>query len=107
MNIYQVIIAPVVSEKSVSGQGVGKYSFLVHQHATKADIKKAVEEIYAVRVGSVNIGVRPGKTRRLRTGTAKRRAQRKKAIVTLAEGQVLDTGKVYKEHKKSSPKTTA
>ena len=84
-----VIIRPVVSEKSYGLMDLNKYTFLVHPEANKTEIKVAVEKIFDVKVTSVNTMNRQGKTRRTRYGTG-RRADTKRAIVSLAEGQSID-----------------
>jgi large subunit ribosomal protein L23 len=82
-----ILFAPVVSEKSYSLLDQGKYTFLVDPRANKTEIKIAVEQVFGVRVASVNTLNRPGKTRRTRTGTGKRK-DTKRAIVTLREGTI-------------------
>jgi large subunit ribosomal protein L23 len=84
-----IIISPVVSEKSYTLQEMGKYTFLVDPRANKTEIKIAVEKIFGVKVArnGVNIINRPGKVRRTRTGTG-RRKDTKRAIVTLREGTI-------------------
>jgi large subunit ribosomal protein L23 len=84
-----VLIAPVVSEKSYGLLDVNKYTFLVRPDANKTEIKIAVEKVFGVKVMSVNTLNRQGKTRRTRFGMAKR-AKTKRAIVSLAEGQRID-----------------
>ena len=84
-----VLIAPVVSEKSYGLLDANKYTFLVHPGANKTQIKIAVEKVFNVKVTSVNTLNRQGKTRRTRVGTGKR-ANTKRAIVSLAEGQRID-----------------
>jgi large subunit ribosomal protein L23 len=84
-----VLIAPVVSEKSYGLLDVNKYTFLVAKTANKTEIKIAVEKVFNVKVTSVNTLNRPGKTRRTRVGTGKR-PDTKRAIVSLAEGQRID-----------------
>ena len=84
-----VLIAPVVSEKSYGLLDVNKYTFLVHPDANKTQIKIAVEKVFNVKVVSVNTLNRQGKTRRTRNGQGKR-ADTKRAIVSLAEGQRID-----------------
>ena len=84
-----IILAPVVSEKSYGLLETGRYTFLVHPDANKTEIKIAVEKIFNVKVTSVNTLNRQGKTRRTRFGTGKR-ANTKRAIVSLAEGQRID-----------------
>ena len=82
-----VIVAPVVSEKSYGLIDEGKYTFLVDPRSNKAEIKLAVEKIFGVQVASVNTINRPGKTRRTRFGTGKRK-DTKRAIVTLKSGTI-------------------
>jgi large subunit ribosomal protein L23 len=84
-----VIIKPVVTEKSMRLLDDNRYTFLVHPDANKTEIKIAVEKIFDVKVTSVNTMNRQGKSRRTRYGTGKR-ADTKRAIVSLAEGQSID-----------------
>ncbi len=84
-----VLLAPVVSEKSYGLLDANKYTFLVHPDANKTEIKIAVEKVFGVKVTSVNTLNRSGKTRRTRFGTGKRKST-KRAIVSLAEGQRID-----------------
>ena len=83
----QVLIAPVVSEKSYSLIDDGKYTFVVDPRANKTEIKLAIEKIFNVKVDSVNTLNRNGKTRRTRFGTGKRK-DTKRAIVTLKSGSI-------------------
>lgn len=86
-----VIIAPVVSEKSYGLMEQGAYTFLVRPDATKPQIRHAVEELFDVKVAKVNTLNRQGKRRRdRRTFTFGKRPDRKRAIVTLAEGDSID-----------------
>ncbi|WP_422115358.1 50S ribosomal protein L23 [Brachybacterium sp. UNK5269] len=82
-----VLLAPVVSEKSYGLMDEGKYTFLVDVRANKTEIKIAVENIFDVKVSSVNTINRQGKSRRTRFGTGKRK-DTKRAIVTLADGAI-------------------
>ena len=82
-----ILLSPVVSEKSYALLDQGKYTFLVHPDANKTEIKRAVESIFGVKVDSVHTLNRPGKTRRTRFGTGKRK-DTKRAIVTLREGTI-------------------
>ena len=84
-----IIIAPVVSEKSYALIDDGKYTFLVDTRANKTEIKFAIEKIFGVKVASVNTLNRSGKTRRTRFGTGKRK-DTKRAVVTVAAGQSID-----------------
>ncbi|KQR44252.1 large subunit ribosomal protein L23 [Frigoribacterium sp. PvP120] len=82
-----VIIAPVVSEKSYSLIDQGKYTFTVDPRSNKTEIKLAIEKIFNVKVDSINTLNRVGKTRRTRFGTGKRK-DTKRAIVTLKSGTI-------------------
>jgi large subunit ribosomal protein L23 len=82
-----VIIAPVVSEKSYSLIDDGKYTFVVDPRANKTEIKLAIEKIFDVKVDSVNTLNRTGKTRRTKFGPGKRK-NTKRAIVTLKSGSI-------------------
>ena len=84
-----VLLAPVVSEKSYALLDENKYTFLVHKDSNKTEIKIAVEKVFNVKVTSVNTLNRPGKTRRTRNGLGKRK-DTKRAIVSLAEGHRID-----------------
>ncbi|MDQ3157234.1 MAG: 50S ribosomal protein L23 [Actinomycetota bacterium] len=84
-----VLIAPVVSEKSYGLLDDNKYTFVVHPDANKTEIKIAVEKIFGVKVTSVNTLNRKGKVRRTRTGEGKRK-DTKRAIVSVAAGQTID-----------------
>ena len=82
-----VLIAPVISEKSYGLLDENKYTFLVAPDANKTEIKIAVEKVFGVKVTSVNTLNRQGKTRRTRFGTGKRK-DTKRAIVTLKSGSI-------------------
>ena len=82
-----VILKPVVSEKSYSLIDEGKYTFLVDPRSSKTEIKLAIEKIFSVKVASVNTLNRQGKSRRTRFGTGKRK-DTKRAIVTLKSGTI-------------------
>ncbi len=84
-----VIIRPVVSEKSYAGLEAGAYTFLVDARANKTEIKEAVQAIWEVRVVSVNTLNRRGKLKR-RGYTKGKRPDEKRAIVTLAEGDAIE-----------------
>jgi large subunit ribosomal protein L23 len=90
-----VIIRPVVSEKSYGGLESNVYTFLVDTRANKTEIKQAIQQIWNVRVVSVNTLNRQGKVKRRRF-TQGKRADQKRAIVKLAEGdaiEIFETGK--------------
>jgi large subunit ribosomal protein L23 len=84
-----VLIAPVVSEKSYGLLDQNKYTFLVRKDANKTEIKIAVETVFKVKVVGVNTINRQGKKRRTRYGTGKR-PDTKRAIVTVADGERID-----------------
>lgn len=84
-NPRDIIIAPVVSEKSYGLMEQNTYAFYVSTEANKTQIKQAVEEIFSVKVASVNTVNRAGKRKRTRSGYGQRKAT-KRAYVTLREG---------------------
>jgi len=86
---YQIIKALLRTEKSTKYEPEGKYLFLVDKRAQKSEIKRAVQEIYKVKVHKVNTLISPGKLRRVRYQLG-RTADQKKAIVTLTEGQKIE-----------------
>ena len=86
-----VIIAPIVSEKSYGLLDANVYTFKVHSEASKPEIRDAVQSIFGVKVVKVNTLNRKGKTKRnRRTWTKGRRPDTKRAIVTLAEGDRIE-----------------
>ena len=84
-----ILLAPVISEKSYSLLDENKYTFIVRPDANKTQIKIAVSEVFGVKVTGVNIINRQGKKIRTRTGFGKR-ADTKRAIVTVAAGDRID-----------------
>ena len=88
-NPRDILLRPVVSEKSYGLLDEGKYTFIVAPDANKTQIKMAVEEVFRVKVTGVNTLNRQGKRRRTRQGWGKR-ADTKRAIVNLAEGDRID-----------------
>jgi large subunit ribosomal protein L23 len=84
-----VIIRPVVSEKSYAGLEANRYTFLVHPDANKTEIKEAIQKIWNVQVVGVNTMKRKGKVKRSRSVTG-RRADQKRAVVTLAAGDSIE-----------------
>jgi large subunit ribosomal protein L23 len=84
-----VLLAPVISEKSYGLLDQNKYTFLVHPEANKTEIKIAVEKVFNVKVTDVNTLNRQGKKRRTRFGTGTRK-NTKRAIVTVQDGQRID-----------------
>ncbi len=86
---YQVIKAPLITEKATMGSAHSQVSFQVSMDATKPEIKHAVEALFKVEVRAVNTSILKGKVKRFR-GHLGKRNDTKKAIVTLAEGQTID-----------------
>jgi len=86
---YDVIVAPVVTEKATVASEHNKVVFRVAAKATKPQIKEAVEKLFDVKVKSVNTLVRKGKTKTFR-GMKGKQQDVKKAIVRLAEGDKID-----------------
>ena len=84
---HDIILKPVVSEKSYALSDRGQYTFVVAPNANKVQIKQAIEEIFKVKVTNVNN--RAGKRQRTRNGFGQR-VNQKRAIVTVAEGQTID-----------------
>jgi len=84
-----ILISPVISEKSYGLLDQNKYTFIVSPDANKTQIKIAVEQVFGVKVTSVNTHNREGKRLRTRTGFG-RRAATKRAIVTVAAGERID-----------------
>lgn len=87
--MYDLVLAPVITEKSTMGSEHNQVTFKVAMDATKPEIKAAVEGLFKVKVDAVNTVVVKGKTKRFR-GTIGRRSDYKKAVVTLAEGSTID-----------------
>ena len=85
MTAYDIIIKPVVTERSMMGSADKKYTFFVSPKANKAEIGKAVAAIFGVKVSKVNTMNSDGKVKRMGAGRPGRRAAYKKAIVTLTE----------------------
>jgi len=89
---YIVLKAPLLTEEATERQGLRQpqYTFKVAIDANKVEIRKAIETAFKVKVVSVNTLVTKGKRKRLKTAQMGRRADWKKAIVTLAEGQSIN-----------------
>jgi len=87
--LYDVIRAPLVTEKSTMVSESNQVVFKVAMSATKPDIKEAVERLFNVKVLAVNTLIRKGKLKRFR-GVKGQQSDFKKAIVTLEEGQTID-----------------
>jgi large subunit ribosomal protein L23 len=86
---YDIILSPVITEKATMASEHGQVMFRVAAHATKPQIKEAVEKLFDVKVKSVNTLVRKGKVRNFR-GMRGELSDVKKAIVTLEEGHTID-----------------
>ena len=86
---YDVIIAPVITEKATLASERSQVMFKVARNATKPQIKEAVEKLFDVKVKSVNTLVRRGKVKAFK-GTVGTQSPTKRAIVTLAEGHTID-----------------
>ena len=86
---YDIILGPVITEKATLLSEHNQVAFRVAMTATKPEIRKAIEELFRVKVTAVNTLRVKGKTKRFR-GRVGRRSDYKKAIVTLAEGQSID-----------------
>ena len=86
---YDVILSPVITEKATIASEQNQVMFKVARHATKPQIKEAVEKLFDVKVKSVNTMVRKGKTKVFR-GTFGSQSDVKRAIVTLEEGHRID-----------------
>ena len=88
-NLYDILLGPVVTEKSTMGSEFNQVTFRVALDATKPQIKEAVEKLFDVKVTNVNTNRTKGKVKRFR-GHVGKRSDYKKAVVTLAEGQAID-----------------
>ena len=87
--MYDTLVRPVITEKSMLSSEAGKVTFLVPLSASKEDVKAAVEAIFNVKVNKVNTIRQFGKTKRFRCYEGQR-SDYKKALVTLADGQNID-----------------
>jgi large subunit ribosomal protein L23 len=87
--LYEVIRRPIVTEKSTLGSEHNQVSFQVPLDASKPEIKAAVESVFSVKVKAVNTMRQKGKVKRFR-GRLGKRADTKKAYVTLEEGHSID-----------------
>ena len=86
---YQIILNPLVTEKSTQQSEFNKMVFSVPVSATKLDVKLSIEKIFSVKVSAVNTILLKGKVKRFK-GILGRRSNTKKAIVTLAPGNTID-----------------
>ena len=87
---YEIIERPLLTEKSVAGAGLGKYTFRVRKAANKIEIAKAVEKVFNVKVDGVNTMIVKGKKKRLGRHPEGKTADWKKAIVTLKPGYKIE-----------------
>ena len=86
---YQIILNPLVTEKSTQLSEFNKIVFSVPVNATKLEVKSSIEKIFSVKVTAVNTILLKGKAKRFK-GVLGRRSNTKKAIVTLAPGNTID-----------------
>ena len=89
MEAYDIILAPLVTEKSTMGSENNQITFRVPLSATKPQIKAAIEQLFKVKVNAVNTLRQKGKVKRFR-GKLGKRPDYKKAIVSLADGEMID-----------------
>jgi large subunit ribosomal protein L23 len=87
--LYQAIRSPVITEKATMGSQYNQITFRVPLDARKEEIRLAVEAVFKVKVVKINTSIQLGKTKIFK-GRKAFRSDRKKAIVTLAEGQTID-----------------
>lgn len=88
-DLYDIILAPVITEKATIASEYNQVVFKVRKTATKPQIQEAVERLFNVKVKAVNTLIRAGKTKRFR-GIAGKQNDMKKAIVTLEDGHSID-----------------
>ena len=86
---HDIIIRPIITEKSSALVELNKYTFEVHRSANKIQIRQAVEQVFKVKVLSVNTMIVPAKPKRMGASIGKTRSW-KKAVVALAEGQRIE-----------------
>jgi len=89
LSAYDIILSPVITEKSSMASEANQVVFKVRRDATKPQIKAAIEQLFKVKVAGVNTLLRKGKTKQFR-GVKGKQQDIKKAIVTLAEGEKID-----------------
>ena len=88
--LYDILVSPVSTEKSVLRQEQGQYTFFIKSTTSKSDVKKAVEKLFEKKVESVNIIASRTKTKKQRNGKIGRKTIMKKAIVKLQKGVNFD-----------------
>lgn len=86
---FDVLVRPVITEKATAHSAENKVVFVVNPKASKLEIKQAIEDVFAVKVESINTIKTKGKTKRFKGMTGKRSGV-KKAIIKLAAGQTID-----------------
>jgi large subunit ribosomal protein L23 len=97
MTSRDIIVAPVITEKSMAGTTFQQYTFEVHSSASKTQIKSAIHEIFkvdVVKINTVNVGGKTKNFARRGQRTSGKQSDWKKAIVTLAPGQKIELGGV-------------
>jgi large subunit ribosomal protein L23 len=97
MTARDIIIAPVITEKSMAGTASQQYTFEVHASASKTQIKSAIREIFkvtVVKINTVNVGGKTKNFARRGVRTSGKQSDWKKAIITLAAGQKIEVGGV-------------
>ena len=97
MTARDIIIAPVITEKSMAGTASQQYTFEVHSSASKTQIKTAIREIFKVdviKINTVNVGGKTKNFARRGVRTSGKQSDWKKAIITLAAGQKIEVGGV-------------
>ena len=90
MNNYDIIVKPVLSEKSYSGIGQKDYTFIVLKKATKTEIKAAVEQIFGVKVARVNVTNYDGKVKRMGRTEGRRPAYKKAYVKLTADSKPIE-----------------
>ncbi len=89
LSSHQILVRPIITEKNTTLNDQGKYTFEVLRTANKIEIKRAVEEVFKVKVTTVNTMKVPGKLRRTGRSSGMTR-EWKKAVVTLAPGERIE-----------------
>lgn len=89
-NLYDILVAPVRTEKAFAQHETAKYSFYVREATSKTDVKKAVETIFGKKVTAINVVAARSKKKGARKGRIGIRTTMKKAIVTLEKGSNLN-----------------
>lgn len=86
---YSIVLAPIITEKTAEMGEANTYAFWVHPKANKLEIKAAIQEVFEVGVTRVNTSRLPGKVKKMGRNEG-RRPLRKKAYITLKEGDAID-----------------